>query len=633
MGKLKKDNQGIALITVVIGVMFCLLLSSTMLRVSLLGMQSRSVNNQVSNTFYDAESVVDTVRMNLQNTAAKAWAESNNDSDSTEFIKKAYKLLTGDNYDVSKDIHPTSGNATLIQNLQKNAVAGGTIKSVGDTKSIKVGGKHDGFTIQDVEVEYKDPKTEMVSYVKTDITIRAPYYASSKNVPVASYSMFAGNGATLCNSAGGTINPNQVGYLEQKGNVYIGYDKYKAVNDADAVYINQVETFILSGDNVVINGNVVVKGRGNIQLTGNDVEIRGKILLGPNCHLIINKDTNIKCQDIWFFSSDDKVSSTANASDYKSLNKKQISVSTSKEYSKGLPEKYYNESFGNNPYYSNPTSIVYQDGAICYDATITNGVVKSNTGKVLSAEGGVTTDPKDENLYPIPNVVYKGKEYDYMFASIIDLEYFSQFCSFNAAKEGRCRKQLKTYKNDSTDPNKFLPAGSDQFVSSEAANGLTFEYEKNKTKKMKLEFTAGGTTDTINVNDNMFYVTSESRNIKISADMSEYCGIFLSAGHLTFEKDNGHGYGQSLLNMDTTTDKIFLKEFINKVGIQVSDTATDSIGGNLDNVKYVIFNNLFQGGIKSFYTASGRTQSTVQTADDEHNLKMDLIETSNYEKK
>lgn len=633
MGKLKKDNQGIALITVVIGVMFCLLLSSTMLRVSLLGMQSRSVNNQVSNTFYDAESVVDTVRMNLQNTAAKAWAESNNDSNSTEFIKKAYKLLTGNNLDTSKKTHSTSGNATLIQNLQKNAVAGGTIKSVGDMELIYDGAKLDGITIHDVEVEYKDPKTEMVSYVKTDISIRAPYYASSKNVPVASYSMFAGNGATLSNANGANnTNPNQEGFMEQEGNVYIGYKTYKSETDADAVFINQRETFVLSGDNVVINGNISVTGHSNIQLTGTDVEIRGKILLGPNCHLVISKDTNIKCQDVWFFTDDKKVSSKAASGDYKSLNKKQISMSGSKEYA-GLPEAYYNKGINNNPYYTNATSIVYQDGTKCYDATIANGVVKTKGGAVLSNEGGVTTDPTDENLYPIKNVVHNGHEYDNVFATVVDLDYFEKFCSLSGPKNAHCNKKLTSYKKDTSDPNKFL-SSNNSFGNSDVSGGkLAFNYASGKSADFQILFASGCISNPINVGDYMFYVTDQYLKINMDASNSKYCGIFLTSNHVEFKKDGGYCYGQSLLNLDTTAERTYLKTFIDKVGIQVTDTATDQIGGSIDNVKYVTFNNLFRGGIKCFYDTSGLTQSTVQTADDEHNLKMDLIEMSNYEKK
>ena len=648
MGKLKKDNQGIALITVVIGVMFCLLLSSTMLRVSLLGMQSRSVNNQVSNTFYDAESVVDTVRMNLQNTAAKAWAESNNDSNSTEFIKKAYKLLTGNNLDTSKKTHSTSGNATLIQNLQKNAVAGGTIKSVGDMELIYDGAKLDGITIHDVEVEYKDPKTEMVSYVKTDISIRAPYYASSKNVPVASYSMFAGNGATLTNATAqggnslGTSNPNMMGYMEQEGNVYIGYKTYNNEKDANAVEIVMRESFVLSGDNVVINGNIIVKDHSNIQLSGNDVEIRGKILLGPNCHLVIGKDTNLKCQDIWFFDNDSKVSSKASTSDYKSLNKKQISMTGSKVYDKGAPEKYYDANSNNimnNPYFANATSIVYIDGSKAYDAAIVNGVVKTQGGGILSKEGGITTNPNDENLYPIKNVEHNGHQYDNVFASIIDLDYFEKFCGMPGTKNAHCSKKLTTYKADSANPNKFLPANN-SFDSSDVSGGtLAFNYAPGKSTNFKLLFASGAISNPINVEDHMFYLTNQKLTINMDASNSHYCGIFLTSSHVEFKKDTGYCYGQSLLSMDTTADKQYLKTFIDKVGIQITDTALDQIklegqsNGSLDNVKYAIFNNLFRGGIKCFYDTSGLTQSSVQTADDEHNLKMDLIEMSNYEKK
>ena len=92
MRKFTRNNQGVALITVIIGVMFCLLLTSTMLRVSLLGLQSRSINNQVSDTFYDSENVVDTIRLNLQNTAARAWATTSNDATSSKaFVAELQK--------------------------------------------------------------------------------------------------------------------------------------------------------------------------------------------------------------------------------------------------------------------------------------------------------------------------------------------------------------------------------------------------------------------------------------------------------------------------------------------------------------------------------------------------------------
>ena len=292
MKRIKADNRGIALITVVIGVMFCLLLTSTMMRVSLLGLQSREVNNQSSDNFYDAESVVDTVRLNLQHYAAKAWAETTNGTDSENFVKQTYFLLTGTSYPVSGGISLSDTQKNhVIDSLKANAKNGGSILSIGNMETVTgASGKLEGLIIRDVEVKYEHPTTKMVSYVKTDITISAPLYASKKRFPLASYSMFAGSGANLWNAQGfpGQYeNPNQFGFLEQKGNVYFGYESWDSAGNVTAVRIQNRETLILSGENVVINGDVILTNYSNLQITGTDVEIRGKVYLGTGCHLIV----------------------------------------------------------------------------------------------------------------------------------------------------------------------------------------------------------------------------------------------------------------------------------------------------------------------------------------------------------
>ncbi|MBO6066082.1 MAG: hypothetical protein J6P36_06645, partial [Lachnospiraceae bacterium] len=318
MRKFDRDNRGIALITVVIGVMFCLLLTSTMLRVSLLGLQSREVNKQVSDNFYDAESVVDTVRLNVQNYAAKAWAETSNGADSSNFVKKTFELLTGQAYPSTGGTYTPSDvvKGQIITKLQQNAILGGEILSIGDIESVTgTSGKLEGIAIKDVEVKYEHPTTKMVSYVKTDITISAPLYASRKKFPLASYSMFAGSGANIFKQAGeSSANANESGYLEQEGCVYFGWHTWHNASDADAVTIDKRQTLILSGDNIVINGNIVIKGHSNLQLTsvdGQDVEVRGKILIGPDSHLVISEKTNLKCQDIRFFESDSAISGSS----------------------------------------------------------------------------------------------------------------------------------------------------------------------------------------------------------------------------------------------------------------------------------------------------------------------------------
>ena len=359
MKRLIRDaNKGIALITVVIGVMFCLLLTSTMLRVSLLGLQSREVNNQAADTYYDAEAVIDQIRMNLQNKAALAWATASNKTDAATYIKKAYKEITGVDYPASDngDITPLN-KAGTIESMSRTMVNGGEIESIGKIVPVKSEYGLEGFIIEDVKINYTNPRNGMVSFLTTNITLSAPLYANESSYPLASYSMFAGSGAEIYNAQGlnqGPVgNPNQFGFLEQRGNVYFGYKPDSAKKNA--LEINSRETMILSGESVVINGNVVVTKYSNIEFTGKQVQVRGRILLGYGCHLIIGEDTRLDCQDIVFFDTDAEAISGTGGKSVKTGTYSQSPVSQSSDpyYSKGDPYyayKYASYSGGKTGY-------------------------------------------------------------------------------------------------------------------------------------------------------------------------------------------------------------------------------------------------------------------------------------------
>lgn len=648
MKRFVKDNNGIALITVLVGVMFCLLLSSTMLRVSLLGLQSRSINNQSSDTYYDSESVIDVVRLNLQNEAAKAWAESSNGAQNSEaFVKKAYNLITGKNCPNGATTVSFDADAknAIIAKMKDGAINGGTVTSIGDCETFvgDASGKLEGFTFKDVEIEYKNPKTGMTSYLKTDITIRAPLYASSMSYPLASYSMFCGSGATLWNAQGSTSNPNQIGYMAQEGNVYIGYGTWHNDQDADAVYINDRETFILDGQNVVINGNVYLKGQSALQITGKDIEIRGKIYVGPGSHVIISKKSNVKCQDVRFCTSDTNVKwdSTSFTSLCGGDGLTRINMTGTRQYDQGEPRNYYQpSSLSSYPYYANPQSIVYLDNYNAttkrygkgYDATIINGQVKAQNGAVLSSEGGFTTSLTDPNLWPVKNVTIGGKTYDKRFTEIIDIPTFEKWASFSGPANAHCSKMLKA--------GNYHMSGDKYVVDTNSFNDSNCNGNKTKfngvsgNPEFQLVFATGCISNPVNVGDYMFFLTNIDLQINMDANSSKYCGIFISSKHVKFKKDAGYCEGISMLSLDTSADKHNLKAFIDNIGLQITDTALDQIGNNINNVKYCIYNNLFKGGIKSFYeSAAGSGGTGGLEVDTTHNGKLNLIDLSNYEKK
>lgn len=642
-----KSNEGIALITVVIGVMFCLLLSSTMLRISLLGLQSRTVNNEMNNTFYDAESVMDSARMNLQRVAAEAWVESNHDDGSpVAYLDRLFVLLTGRSQDITKvngSISLTDKDReAIISILQTDAtvVSGGkvtTVQSIDVSKGKE--SEYDGLILRGVEISFEDPKTGMVSYIKSDIKIGAPVYASDKSYPVGSYSMFAGSGATLWSQQGvpQAANENQLGFYEQKGNVYIGYEKMYNTKEADSLFIGDSETFILSGDSVIINGNVLCTGKSNFQVTAKNVEIRGMILLGPGSHFVISKDSNILCRDIRTFSSDANVK--YNGTGYESVAEKTMSrdASNTKMYDKGVPYNYYSPNsatpnhLNGNPYWGKNNTrgqIVYIEGSSCYDAYVADGKVTTQNSEAISRVGGLTVNMEDPKLYPAPNKSYANSGttlYDQVFASIVDTAYFYQWMKNGHFQNPKVEKRLgdTQYKEN--------PDGSFSYIAGSALSdgpgdkGPTkYEYADKQTVDTKVLFYPVTSSEIVNVSNNVFYVTSGNITINVDTHNAEYTGIYITTGKVAFKNDTGYTASKSFLQMDTTSDHKYLKGYINTIGKYV---------GQSSNVQNTIFNNMFKGGIKSFYADSKNSSEQILEADKETNGKMDLIDTLNFEKR
>ena len=110
---------------------------------------------------------------------------------------------------------------------------------------------------------------------------------------------------------------------------------------------------------------------------------------------------------------------------------------------------------------------------------------------------------------------------------------------------------------------------------------------------------------------------------------ADYCGVVITAANVEFKKDTGYCSGKSLLLLDTSADKRTLVAFMDEAGKRMSGK-----DGVLETeYKYLIFNNLFNGGVARFTNTSGSSGGTGFIADEEHNKELNLIGTSNYEKK
>lgn len=701
MKKIVRDNKGIALITVVIGVMFCLLLTSTMLRVSLLGLQSRAINNQSADTYYDSESVIDSLRMSLQNKAALAWATASNKADPSAYIAKVYKEITGADCPSSGPVTPPNKTKT-IENMGAEIIDGGEIQDFDAIVPIyNDKNQVEGFTIENVSIKYVNPANGMVSYLKTNVTVSAPLYKEDSNYPLASYSMFAGSGAEIFNaqqlSQGAYGDPNEFGFLEQRGNVYFGYKKSDAQGKVTklALEINSRETMILSGDNVTINGNVVVTKYSNLEITGKTVQIRGKIYLGVGCHLIIGEDTRLDCQDIVFCDSDAAATSGSGGKSVGGATYTQVPLSVDPFNDSGDPYYAYKYrtypgnkvgygSIGTDTNTNNPNYGTFawmaKNGYLPYvcgnDYSMSQGIVfvkkadydstKHAYSKAYTAvvDGGTvyakgTMDEQGHVVPEGPMRVYfdstltpklrqkatfsdghtKSKyEYDQFFAEIVDIECWEKFIASGSAindnidgsyvnigeyipsnQEDTENKGYKAKKNDKGKYESFGTYSGGQASKTATYLGYTFKIYLSKLTEDPKNF---GTTDRI------LGLFMKGVQINVDSLTSEYTALIISEESVKYKKDQGYCFGESLLHIDTDSDKKNLKEFLEEKVGPLYNCGTPS-----DATSYCIFNNLFNGGMARFYEGDDGNSGAEKKVDVEYNSKMDLIDVDNYDKK
>ena len=128
--RLKEDDRGIALISVMITVMLSFLLSATIMRVSLLSYLQKGVAKQSTETFYENESFVDDIKMGVQQKVATAFANSSSKSQTSFLNNFKTALLSAGT--------PSASEKTRLETALKSFITNtDTLKVV----SVKVDGE------------------------------------------------------------------------------------------------------------------------------------------------------------------------------------------------------------------------------------------------------------------------------------------------------------------------------------------------------------------------------------------------------------------------------------------------------------------------------------------------------------
>ena len=113
--RMKEDNRGIALISVMICVMLSFLLSATIMRVSLLSYLQKGIAKQATTTFYENETFVDDIKLGVQQKVAMAFANSSSTSQ-TSFLANFKSALLASGTGTTEKAQLESALASFISN-------------------------------------------------------------------------------------------------------------------------------------------------------------------------------------------------------------------------------------------------------------------------------------------------------------------------------------------------------------------------------------------------------------------------------------------------------------------------------------------------------------------------------------
>ena len=222
-----KNNNGAALVTVIIAVAFIMVLVSIIMTTSLVNYKMKRTNVYAKDTFYSAEQVLDEINIGLQRYMSDALSgaymdvmENFTDLDSekkntmmkTKYYERMWGYLASDTahkhyststlYNMLKTTTQWQGDETTGYGTVLKAVSsdGSTLSDEGNMFTYD----EQGVILKNLRVYYKDSKGS-VSIIQTDIRLSYPEFdfASNTVLPdIPDYILIADNGIEFAATSG-----------------------------------------------------------------------------------------------------------------------------------------------------------------------------------------------------------------------------------------------------------------------------------------------------------------------------------------------------------------------------------------------------------------------------------------------
>ena len=660
--RMKEDNRGIALISVMICVMLSFLLSATIMRVSLLSYLQKGIAKQATSTFYENETFVDDIKLGVQQKVAMAFANSSSTSQAN-FLANFKSALLAAGTGGTEKAQLESALAGFIHNTDTMKVVSVTVEGEGGVL-FKPEGEGE-YVIKNVRIEYTDnTKDGYVSNIKTDIRIRSPFYVITTSNTSGGYSMFAGGGFT--------INPSSTAkpcVLHMKGDIYIGFDNsdsrkttvsttkgsenYTLLTNAMASeWVKDACVQFESAANVTINGDVYVRGHSRLVILSGDVDVRGKIYVSSTSCLIVSTSAKLTCQDIVLGCSD---SSSYSGGDSISDGYDLGNTDSVKKVFTKLPETC--DSHDKDQWWTGSCGGLYLwDGSKAervYKVTTSRSTANAQVAKVDSAGNIVygadgkrvmeslayevqkvnsfTVSTKNRTAASVSCINLKTMNYpdrmvsrtidgttynfDVEFVKLVDVEYYIRGTKGTPSIDGASKLTNHPTNSDGSKWNApYTTTSGDGRWRDIVGQGLNIHIN-----------TMVGYVEIANSGSHFFMPSYGSEISFNDQNTNQNCfGVYISPGKMVGTAKEGNAYISSLLSLvDDHYDT--MKAYFDAVGQTV-------LPGDAD-MKYRVVNNMFNGGIKIFYEGGGSGGGgVIVTHDEVKNKALEVVTFENWEK-
>ncbi|MBO4653232.1 MAG: hypothetical protein J5649_07965 [Lachnospiraceae bacterium] len=677
--RLQSDDRGIALISVMICVMLCFLLSATIMRISLLSYLQKGIGKQSTSTFYENESFVDDIKLGVQQKVAVAFAESSSTSQTAFISNFKSKLLTDG---VAAGASATATDKEKLEAALKSYISNSnpTLKIV----SLTVDGDGSGncfvddgegeVVIKNVRIEYTDDsKGGYVSNIKTDIRIRSPFYiTTTTSTQTSRYSMIAGGGTSALSA------DSQDTILQVAGSYYSGYNCTNARTNAGyTVDANGVATAtaieiggntllyftesdsekaerVASGtetNSLVLNGDMIIKGNAKVVLMGGTVVVRGTIYLQGNGKLIVDKETTLICRDIQF---------TKGVTTYKaatdtyngSSSLTHLPYPKKPKYTKSQADKVDSDYDNKGALFICDTarsSIVIGTNtndlkATVKEASFSGGKVKSgsnNTNIKLTNTGQYDSDASVPSTNPESNIRKSdGNYYDPEYCALVDVEWFLKGMSESnhiapTANTVTGTGALEEKDSATKESDAKLKSGNKFYFTSghggsSDTNGKGEDQNSQNINGKNVKICIGNhdsMLSTSNYTDSIFYLTTHAISFNDMNWDRDARLVMLSSKSVAMKPKDG-GIVRIVPMSEWFSSENAYKAFIDQIGLHLARKDASQYN------QYNIVNNYFVGGIKTLYTREGGSGTETITTENDvvMNKTLEVVSFENWEK-